>query len=149
VETKERGKMNAFAIDTKAITATWEAFQSALPFPLKPITSKAQYDRTVRLMNELLDQVGDNENHRLAFLLNTVGQLVDDYESTQVELPDATPAQTLRFLMDQNDLKQTDLANEIGAQSVVSAILAGKREINGRQAKALAFRFAVKADVFL
>jgi HTH-type transcriptional regulator/antitoxin HigA len=51
--------------------------------------------------------------------------------------------------MDLHSLKQTDLAAEIGGQSVVSDILNGKREINARQAKALAARFGVSAGVFL
>ena len=51
--------------------------------------------------------------------------------------------------MDQHDLKQHDLAAEIGGQSVVSDILNGNREINARQAKALAARFKVSALAFL
>ena len=55
----------------------------------------------------------------------------------------------LRFLLDQHGLTQTDLAAEIGGQSVVSEILSGKRAINARQAKALAARFGVSAVAFL
>jgi HTH-type transcriptional regulator/antitoxin HigA len=51
--------------------------------------------------------------------------------------------------MERHGLKQTDLSAEIGGQSVVSEILAGKREINARQAKALAVRFGVSAAVFI
>ncbi len=51
----------------------------------------------------------------------------------------------LRLLMEINGLKQIDLADEIGRQSVVSEILSGKRQINARQAKALAARFGVSA----
>jgi HTH-type transcriptional regulator / antitoxin HigA len=46
-------------------------------------------------------------------------------------------------------LRQSDLATEIGGQSVVSAILNGKREINVRQAKALAARFGISAAAFV
>jgi HTH-type transcriptional regulator / antitoxin HigA len=141
--------MTAFAIDTNAITASLEALQNTLPVPLKTITSKAQFNKTVRFMNVLLDQVGDNENHRLTFLLDAVDRLVEAYEVEQAIMPVSSPAQTLAFLMEQNSLKQADLADEIGAQSVVSSILSGKREINGRQAKALGARFKVSADVFL
>jgi HTH-type transcriptional regulator / antitoxin HigA len=141
--------MNALAIDTNAITASLEALQNTLPVPLKTITSKAQFNKTVQFMNILLDQVGDNENHRLTFLLDAVGRLVEAYEVEQAIVPDSSPAQTLAFLMEQNSLKQADLAAEIGAQSVVSSILRGKRDINGRQAKALGKRFRVSADVFL
>ena len=45
-------------------------------------------------------------------------------------------------------MKQSDLAAEIGGQSVESDILSGKRAINARQAKALAARFGVSAAAF-
>ena len=93
--------------------------------------------------------MGDDEKHDLADLLDLVGQLVEDYEATRHAIPVAAPYLILRFLMDRHDLKQNDLATEIGGQSVVSDILNGKREINARQAKALAARFGVSAAAFL
>lgn len=51
--------------------------------------------------------------------------------------------------MDQHELKQANLAQDIGSQSVVSEILNGRRQINARQAKALAQRFGVSSSVFI
>ncbi len=141
--------MNSIAIDTKAITSAWQVLQSSLPIPLKTIKTEKHYQSAVRLMNELLDQVGDNENHKLAVLLDTVAVLVADYEREAVVIPKGSPSEVLRFLMEQNNLKQVDLIPEIGSQSVVSSVLSGKRVVNGRQAKALAARFAVSSDLFL
>jgi HTH-type transcriptional regulator / antitoxin HigA len=141
--------MNSTVIDTKAITSAWQALQSSLPIPLKTIKTEKHYQSAVRLMNELLDQVGDNESHKLAVLLDTVAVLVADYEREQVAIPKGSPSEVLRFLMAQNHLKQSDLTPEIGSQSVVSTVLSGKRVLNGRQAKALAARFGVSSDLFL
>ena len=55
----------------------------------------------------------------------------------------------MRFLIEQHGLKQADLADEVGTQSVVSEILNGHRHINARQAKALAQRFGVSASAFI
>jgi HTH-type transcriptional regulator/antitoxin HigA len=44
-------------------------------------------------------------------------------------------------------LSQKDLP-EVGPQSVISEIVAGKRKINLRQAQALARRFSVPMEVF-
>ncbi len=93
--------------------------------------------------------VGDDEEHELADFLDLVGQLVEDYEEEHHPIPDAEPRAALRFLMEQHGLKQTDLSKKIGGQPVVSEILAGKREINARQAKALATRFGVSPAVFI
>ena len=141
--------MTAMAINPKVIAPAWTAFQGALPIRIGPIRDEAEFDRTVAFMNSLLDLVGDDEAHELADLLDLVGQLVADYEAVGPDIAQAAPNDVLRFLMEQHQLKQSDLAGEIGGQSVVSDILNGRREINARQAKALAARFGVSAAAFL
>ena len=64
-------------------------------------------------------------------------------------VPDAAPREVLRLLMKEHGLTQTALRDELGGQSVVSDILKGKREINSRQAKALASRFGVSPAAFI
>ena len=141
--------MSTLAINPAIIAPAWHAFQSVLPVKIGTIRNDADYERVVAFMNSLLDVVGDDEAHELADLLDLVGQLVEDYEGRRHVIPDAAPHEVLRFLLDQHGLTQTDLAAEIGGQSVVSEILSGKRAINARQAKALAARFGVSAVAFL
>ncbi len=141
--------MNTLAINTSIIVPAWKAFQRTLPVRLTTIRDDAQYEQTVAFLNGLLDVVGDSENHELADFLYLVGQLVEDYENIHVTIPDAAPNEVLRFLMDQHHLTQADLAEDLGGQPVVSAILRGSREINARQAKALASRFNVSTAVFM
>jgi len=63
-------------------------------------------------------------------------------------LPETTGVHALKFLMDQHGIKQGEL-QEIGSQGVVSEILAGKRELNIRQVRALATRFGVSVATFV
>ena len=65
-----------------------------------------------------------------------------------VPIPAAKPAAVLKFLMQEHDLRQSDLP-EIGSQGVVSEVLTGKRELNARQIKRLAKRFNVSPAVFV
>lgn len=51
--------------------------------------------------------------------------------------------------MEQHDLRQTDLATLFGSQSNVSEVLAGKRQINARQARELAKKFGMSVGVFI
>ena len=141
--------MTALAIDPAAIAPAWKAFQGALPVRIGTIHNDDEYARVVAFMNSLLDVVGDDEAHELADLLDLVGQFVESYEDSRHAIPDAAPHEVLRYLFDEHNLKQSDLAVEIGGQSVVSDILNGHREINARQAKALAARFGVSVAVFL
>ena len=137
------------AFNLSMIAPAWSAFQGTLPIKIGAIQSEADYDQVIVFMNSLLDLVGDDEEHELADLLDLVGQLVEDYESVHHSIRDAAPHEVLRFFLNQHNLKQSDLAAEIGGQSVVSAILSAKRDINARQAKALATRFGVSPAVFI
>jgi HTH-type transcriptional regulator / antitoxin HigA len=103
----------------------------------------------IDFMNKLLDEIGDREIHPLMGLLDIVTVFVRDYEVRNVEIPDAAPSAVLRLLMEQHDLRQTDLAKIFGSQSNVSEILNGKREINARQARALGKRFGVSPAIFI
>ena len=55
----------------------------------------------------------------------------------------------LEYLMELKGFKQTDLAKELGGQSVVSDVLSGKRELNLKQIRALAKKFGVPPEVFI
>jgi HTH-type transcriptional regulator/antitoxin HigA len=134
-------------LDLASIQSAWQGLNKLVP--LGQITSEKDYKRRVRVMDELLDRIGANESHRLMPLLDLVTKEVERYENINHALPDAAPAKVLAYLMDEHNLKQTDLAEELGGQSIVSAILNGKRELNTRQVKALATRFNVSPAVFL
>lgn len=139
--------MKVREFDPASAERAWQAFRADLG--IGAIQTPKQYERTVALMNRLLDVVGENERHPLAGLLDLVGDLVSAYESREHTVPDAEPREVLRLLMEQNDLTQDDLRAELGGQPVVSAIINGKRQINARQAKALARRFGVSPAVFI
>ncbi len=102
--------MTAVAFNPKTLAPAWQAFQSALPVRLAAIHTAEGYERAVVFMNQLLDVVGDDEEHELADMLELLGQLVEDYEKSHHALPEAEPGQVQRFLMDQHGLKQSDLA---------------------------------------
>src|SRR5215475_12507564 len=46
--------------------------------------------------------------------------LIEHYEQQHYSIPDASPADVLRFLIDQNGLAQRDLAPELGSEATVS-----------------------------
>lgn len=138
-------KMNE--LDTASAERAWQAFQKSLG--VAAIRTHKQHERMVALMNQILDVVGENERHPLAGLLDLVGDLVAGYEARAYPVPDAAPREVLQLLMKEHGLTQTALRDELGGQSVVSDILKGKREINSRQAKALAARFGVSPAAFI
>ena len=119
---------------------------------VKPIFSvphnKKDYNKLVNLLDSLIDEVGNNENHPLTSLMETIGSLIETYEAQYINEIEGNPIDTLNALMAEHNLKQSDL-NEIGSQGVVSEILSGKRQLNIRQIKILSKRFKVSPAVFI
>jgi HTH-type transcriptional regulator/antitoxin HigA len=74
--------------------------------------------------------------------------LIERYEEEHYAVPSASPAEVLRFLLDQYGLKQRDLAGELGRESVVSEVLSEKRLLNATHIAALSKRFSVSPAVF-
>lgn len=116
--------------------------------PLLLIRNEREYDRAVKLLNQLLDEVGDDDRHPLYGLLDTLGTVLHSYEEAHHPLPAEKGGQMLRYLMDEHGLKQVDLP-EVGSQGVISEIVNGRRELNTRQIRLLADRFAVSPSVFI
>ena len=130
-------------IITKDLQIHWETVS-----PLLSIRNEREYDLAAQRLNNLLDEIGTNEQHPLYGLLDTLGTLVHAYEEEHHPIPECSGADMLRFLMEEHGLTQSDLP-EVGSQGVVSEILNGKRELNMRQMRALAKRFHVSPAVFI
>lgn len=137
--------MNA-QIEIKHLLPAWQRFRAATD--IAPIRNQTHYRRMVKTLEALLEITGVDESHPLMELVDIVGDLVENYESTHDSLPVTTGLDALKFLIEQHNLKQTDLP-EIGSQGVVSEVLAGKRELNVRQIRALAQRFSVSPATFI
>ena len=134
------------SVDINVLQKTWAAFDRVAH--LRPIRSEEEYDRTVALMNVLLDMVGDQEDHDLSGLLDLVGELVSDYDTNRYAIESSEPNEVLRYLIELRGLKQSDLA-EIVPQGNLSAILAGKRKISATLAGKLGRYFRISPAVFV
>jgi len=128
------------------ITTRFQALAAVVP--LHAIRTEVDYNKTVAILNQLLDAGAADERSPLADLTNVLGSLIGDYEDSHGPPQAIAPSATLRFLMEQHHLTQSDLP-EIGSQGVISEILRGKRDLNVRQIKELAGRFRVSPAVFI
>lgn len=68
-------------VEIEKVTQVWES----LPALRVPHTTK-EYDRLVGWLDELIDVVGNDENHPLASLMDVIGTLIESYEDAT--LPD-------------------------------------------------------------
>ncbi len=74
--------------------------------------------------------------------------LVEDFERNSDPIPDAAPIDVLRHLMEAHGLRQRDLTDVFGTESIVSEILHGKRDLTKEHIRRLSIRFSVSPAVF-
>jgi HTH-type transcriptional regulator / antitoxin HigA len=131
---------------TQAILQAWMPFKEAIG--VTSVHTEKDYARATQTIDVLLDEIGDNEDHPLADVLDFLADQVKAYEDERFSIPKAEPHDVLRFLMEQHGLHQEDLS-DCAPQSRISEILAGKRSISKETAKRFAHRFNVHGDLFL
>lgn len=128
------------------ITAHWVALHESLGLG-GPVRNDAHCEQLLEVAEALMSDVPSLEAGPMGGLAVLVTERIREYEDRVHPWVEAsTAASRLAFLMEQHGLRQCDLP-EVGAQSVVSAVLTGKRSLNLRQVRALAQRFAVPMEV--
>jgi HTH-type transcriptional regulator / antitoxin HigA len=134
------------APNPQTILQAWMPFKQTIG--VTSVHNEEEYAQATATIEVLLDEIGDNESHPLADVLDYLSDQVKAYEDEHFSIPKAEPHEVLRFLMDQHGLRQEDLG-DCAPQSRVSEILAGKRSISKEIAKRFAKQFNVHVDIFL
>jgi len=116
--------------------------------PLGILRSEKDYRKAVAVLDEIIDEIGQDEANPLADLAEALALFIHSYEEAHAKIPEATGPEVLRSLMEAHQLTQSELP-EIGSQGVVSQILSGERELNIRQIRRLAKRFGVSPTAFI
>jgi HTH-type transcriptional regulator/antitoxin HigA len=117
-------------------------------FPLRRIRSERELEQAIAVIDELLDRdqlTVDEQDY-----LDVLGDLVERYEDQAYPIPAVSDAGMLRFLIDQKEVTQADVARATGIREArISEILSGKRELTRTQITKLAAYFHVSPAVFL
>lgn len=134
------------AADPQALLRAWLPFRELIG--VMAVKSEEDYRRARATIDALVDEIGEDESHPLAELLDLLASQTEAWEAHRLPLPRAEPREVLRLLMQQHELRQDDLA-DCAPQSRISEILNGRRAISKNVAKALSRRFWVPVGVFL
>ncbi len=126
------------------ISKAWPTVKAIFSVP----HSEKEYRALVKTLDSLIDEVGNDQNHKLAPVMETIGNLIENYETQEYKINESSPIESLKYLMQEHGLKQSDL-KEIGSQGVVSEILTGKRTLNIEQVKKISNKFHVSPLVFI
>lgn len=125
------------------INTHWSAIS-----PLLTIRNEEEYEQAITRLNDLLDEIGTNEQHPLYHLLDILGTVIEAYETEHYPLPNCHGNDVLAYLMEEHKLTLSDLP-EIGSPEMIQAILNKEKTLTFTQIQQLAERFHVNINVFL
>jgi HTH-type transcriptional regulator/antitoxin HigA len=74
------GKNKMSVPELEQVTKAWPPVSRAVRVP----RTEADYAQLVELLDRLTDQVGEDENHPLASLMDVLGVLIEKYEDEHV-----------------------------------------------------------------
>ena len=109
---------------------------------IKPIKTDEDHRRAIEAVKKLIGRNDDDAADELLVL----HALIDQWEQPRFQVPAATPAQAIKFRMDQRGLQRRDLIPYFGTKSRVSEILNGERQLTVDQIRALNRHLGVPAE---
>ncbi|MBW6481408.1 MAG: helix-turn-helix domain-containing protein [Bacteroidales bacterium] len=113
---------------------------------IKPIKTESDYQKALKRLDVIFDAPAGAPESDEADIL---ALLVDEYEKKHhpVEAPD--PIEAIKIRMEELQLKQIDLANEMGGKSRVSEVLNRKRKLTVEMIRKLTNRLNLSADLLI
>jgi len=114
------------------------------------IETEEENEKALAIVEGIMDKGEDKISPEEGRLLNLLVRLIEDFEDKAYPMGHiAKPLDILKSLISEHELKQTDLLEVFGSQGTLSEVLNEKRNISKTQAKRLAERFNLTADLFI
>ncbi|MCR1025169.1 type II toxin-antitoxin system HigA family antitoxin [Cellulophaga baltica] len=110
------------------------------------IKSKAQYKKYLQRMHQIFDaKEGTPESDELDLL----ALVLEKYEEEKFHIPEPDPIEAIKFIMEQNELNDNDLAKILDSRSRASEILNKKRKLSITHIRKLRIGLNISADVLI
>lgn len=113
---------------------------------IETIKNEEQYHSYLERMNEIV--YADNKSD-LSNELDLLALVIEKYEDKMFQLPKPDPIEAIKFIMEQNNMSQKDLANILNSSSKASEILNKKRKLSISQIRKLKQKLKISADVLI
>ncbi len=94
---------------------------------IKLIKTEIDYQNALKRLEVIFDAIEETHEGDEAELLTI---LIEKYEEKHYPILPPDPLEAIKFRMEQNNMKKSDLAKIIGYKSRVSEIFSGKRKLN-------------------
>ena len=107
------------------------------------IKNDEQYFKYANALEELVFNNGDQDEIEL------VTALIEKYDQENTITTELDPVELLRYLMDENNLKNQDIASILGcSKGLVSLIMSYKRGLSKSNIRTLADHFKLNQEAF-
>ena len=116
---------------------------------LRPLKDDVDYDNTAQLVDRLAVLAKPTQDQ--ADYLATLTELVAKYDEEHyaADVPEASPIDTLKYLMEENEMSASALGELLGNRSLGSKLLRGERQLSKTHICVLAERFRISPALFL
>jgi HTH-type transcriptional regulator / antitoxin HigA len=110
------------------------------------INDITDYENALKRINQLFYvEQGTDEYYELKMLALEV----ENFETENFQLPELDPVDIIKFVLDQNDLSQSDLIGILGEKTNVSKILNRKRPLTLNMIRNFSERFKIPTDLLI
>jgi HTH-type transcriptional regulator / antitoxin HigA len=113
---------------------------------IKPIKTEKGYEKALKRVEELWDSKKTQAEKDEFEVLFT---LVEKYEDEHYPISPPNPIQAIKFAMEQQALKRTDLVKFMGHKSRVSEILSGKRKLTLPMIRSLSKNLKIPVEALI
>ncbi len=120
--------------------------KSAPVISISVIKNETSYKAALKRIQEIFyAKKGTPEEEELEIL----SILIEEYEDKRFIIPESEPMDIIRFVMDENDLKQSDLIGILGDKTNVSKVLNRKRPLTLEMIRKFSKTFHIPADLLI
>lgn len=113
--------------------------------PVKPIKSEQDHQEAISAVAKLMEHTDDKSVDQIL----VYQALIEQWERTRFILPSVSPADAIKFRMEQAGLTRRNLIPYLGTKSRVSEILSGQRQLTVDQIRALNRHLKIPAESLL
>lgn len=115
---------------------------------LRVIKSQEQYHRYLEEARQLVRRDPDPRTPEGA-RLELLALLIEDYEKKRFKFRKPDPVEAILFRMEQQGLRQKDLADVVGGKNRVSEVLSGKRPLTVAMIRALHEKLGIPSELLI
>ena len=115
---------------------------------IKIIKSEKELDAALVRMGKLME-LNPTENSKEAEEIKLLGLIIKDYEEAHYPTPPSDPIEAIKFMMEQNDLRPSDMKNIFGTTSRYYEVINRKRALSLNMMKGLHVQLHVSYDILM